>query len=303
MGRPRRRVGVGALGLATLLVLPGLVAAGSVAAQPPVWIVSDANSQIILFGSVHVLPASLDNKSPDWMPNTVKSALIKAQDVWFELPMDTATTAQVSQLALAKGLLPEGGSLSDQISEAAKERLGRISLRLGFRPDQLDRFQPWLAEASLAVAAFQMEGASGKDGVEQILSRQLGPKVKREAFETPEQQIGFLAGASQEDQLASLEETLRQIDEEPQAYRTLVAAWMAADLATLDAEALQPVRQSTPALYQALIKGRNTRWVQSIRKRLAGRGTTLVVVGVGHLVGPDGVPAQLRALGIAVDGP
>jgi uncharacterized protein YbaP (TraB family) len=28
-----------------------------------------------------------------------------------------------------------------------------------------------------------------------------------------------------------------------------------------------------------------------------------VVVGVGHLIGPDGVPARLRALGYSVTGP
>ena len=29
----------------------------------------------------------------------------------------------------------------------------------------------------------------------------------------------------------------------------------------------------------------------------------IAVVGVGHLIGPDGLPAQLRAKGIRVDGP
>jgi uncharacterized protein len=28
-----------------------------------------------------------------------------------------------------------------------------------------------------------------------------------------------------------------------------------------------------------------------------------VIVGVGHLIGPDGVPARLRALGYSVTGP
>jgi uncharacterized protein YbaP (TraB family) len=37
--------------------------------------------------------------------------------------------------------------------------------------------------------------------------------------------------------------------------------------------------------------------------RLKGHGHTVVVVGIGHLIGPDGVPARLRALGYSVTGP
>ena len=291
------RIGLSAgLGLVLLLAQPVL-------AQPPVWIVKDKNSRMILFGSVHVLPAGPQGQAPGWMPPALSLALTKAQDIWFELPFDPAAAAQVSQLAMAKGMLPPGQSLSSQISPEGRERLTRIALRVGFRPDQLDRFQPWLAEASLAVAAFQLDGASGKDGVEQILSARLGPKVARKAFETPQEQIGFLASASPAEQLASLEETLRQIDEEPEAYRDLVQAWMDADLASLDREALEPVRNLTPGLYQTLIRQRNLNWTQTLRKRMAGRGTTVVVVGVGHLIGPDGLPAMLRAQGFSVEGP
>jgi hypothetical protein len=78
---------------------------------------------------------------------------------------------------------------------------------------------------------------------------------------------------------------------------------MKGDLETLDREALQPVRRLTPGIYQGLIRQRNLNWAQTLRKRMAGRGTTLVVVGVGHLIGPDGLPALLRAQGFAVEGP
>ena len=32
-------------------------------------------------------------------------------------------------------------------------------------------------------------------------------------------------------------------------------------------------------------------------------GSTVIVVGVGHLIGPDSVPALLRARGVKVEGP
>jgi len=48
---------------------------------------------------------------------------------------------------------------------------------------------------------------------------------------------------------------------------------------------------------------RNAAWIVQILHRLAGSGHTVVVVGAAHLLGPDGLPAHLRALGYSVDGP
>ncbi len=287
-----------------VMALVGLtVMASPVQAKPPVWVVKDHDSRIVLFGSIHVLPATSDGQAPDWLPPSLARDLAAAQDVWFELPIDPSTAAQVSHLAMARGLLPRGQTLSDRLSILGRDRLARIAARAGFRVDQLERFQPWLAEATISVAVFQHEGASGKDGVEQILSARLGPDVVRNAFETPQAQIGFLASASLSEQVASLEETLRQIDEDPLAYKKLVAAWMAGDLAALDREAIEPVRTLTPGLYQVLIRHRNERWVNRLRQRMFGKGTTVVIVGVGHLIGQDGLPAMLRAQGFKVEGP
>jgi len=281
-------------------VIGGLVAllAGSSLAQPPVWIVRDADSEMVIFGSVHILPADLD-----WQPPVLSAALARADDVWFELPIDMATQSRVSELALDKGLLAKGAHLSDKLSVAGRARLARVSTRAGIRSDQLERFRPWLAEATLSVAALQSQGAWAHDGVEQVLSAGLDVKVERRAFETPEQQINILANVSEAEQMSSLEETLRRMDQEPDTYEALLASWMAADLVALEREALQPIRQLTPTLYKTLILDRNLRWVEVLKQRMDGRGRTVIIVGVGHLLGKDGVPERLRRLGYRVEGP
>lgn len=272
--------------------------AGPSLALPPVWIVKDADSELVLFGSVHVLPARLD-----WQPSRLRSALGKADDVWFELPIDPATQSRVAQIALEKGLLPKGVCLSQKLSVAGRARLDRVAVRAGIRPEQLEAFKPWLAEASLSVADFHQQGARPQEGVEQVLSAQLSADVQRRAFETPDQQIEFLANVSEAEQIASFEDTLRRMDEEPDAYETLISSWMASDLVALEREALLPIKEQTPKLYKTLIRDRNQRWVEVIRHRLSGHGRTVVVVGVGHLLGKEGVPERLRRLGYRVEGP
>jgi uncharacterized protein YbaP (TraB family) len=253
---------------------------------------------MVIFGSVHILPADLD-----WQPPVLSAALARADDVWFELPIDMATQSRVSELALKKGLVAKGAHLSDKLSVAGRARLARVSTRAGIRPEQVERFRPWLAEATLSVAALQSQGAWARDGVEQVLSMGLALKVERRAFETPEQQIDILANGREAEQMASLEETLRRMDEEPDTYAALLASWMAADLGALEREALQPVRQRTPDLYETLIRDRNLRWVEVLKQRMDGRGRTVIIVGVGHLLGKDGLPERLRRLGYRVEGP
>jgi len=63
------------------------------------------------------------------------------------------------------------------------------------------------------------------------------------------------------------------------------------------------LKAASPVVYDRLITQRNRRWMRVIERRLDGAGKTVVVVGVGHLVGEAGLPAMLRARGYQVEGP
>jgi uncharacterized protein YbaP (TraB family) len=127
--------------------------------------------------------------------------------------------------------------------------------------------------------------------------------AQRRAFETPAEQIAILADASRAQQIASLRQTMQEMEDTPDEFAMLLKAWMAGDVATLDREAIQPLRKASPALYRRLVSERNARWAQVLDQRLKGQGRTVVVVGVGHLVGKGSVPERLRALGYEVEGP
>lgn len=266
-------------------------------AEPPIWTVKDADSTILLFGSVHVLPADLD-----WRPAALDAALAKTDDLWFETDVGGAGATESGLLARRYGTMPGNAGLLEKLSPLGRERLARISDRLGLAPAALDGLRPWLADVTLSVAALAAQGAGVEAGVERTLL-DAAPHAKRKMLESPAEQIAFFAEAPEVEQLASLEDTLRQLDEDPGYYDRLIGAWAAGDLNEIEALGLAPLKTVSPVLYDRLIVERNRRWVEAIRERLAGSGETVIVVGAGHLVGPDGVPALLRAQGIEVDGP
>jgi len=283
---------------AALLALALVAAATAAQARPPVWVVRDADSEMVLFGSIHVLPPDLD-----WKPPALAKALASANDVWFELPIDPASNAETGQLAAQRGMLPAGQTLPALLSREGAARLARVTAAYGLPPGQIDRLQPWYAEVALAWLMLHKFGADAASGVEQQVSGQAPPGAVRRAFETPAEQIALFADAPLAEQTASLEQSLEEMEESPDQMAVLVRDWQAGDLAALDRDALEPLREASPALFARLITARNARWVAALKTRLEGRGKSVVVVGMGHMIGPDGLPAQLRALGYSVEGP
>ncbi len=283
---------------ATLVGLVALMAAGAAQALPPVWVVRDADSEVVLFGSVHILPPGLD-----WEPPALTRALAAADDLWFEIPVDGAADAETSRIAAEAGLLAPDQSLFKLLVPKDAAQLARVAALYGVSPAVLDRLRPWLAEIALAGGAYRKAGADAASGVEKTISAAARPDAERHAFETPAEQVAILSNAPRNEQIASLRQTMEEMETKPDQFGTLVKAWVDGDLAGLDREAIAEMRKAAPTLFKTLVTDRNIRWTKALDDRLKGHGHTVVVVGVGHLIGPGGVPARLRALGYSVTGP
>ncbi len=281
-----------------LLALSAACAPPPAKAQPAVWIVRDHDSEMLLFGSIHLLPPGLD-----WRPQALDEALAKADDLWFELPVDPATEQEAARLAMRLGVLPPGPGLYERLPEDSRLRLGRMAVKYGLPPNVLDQLKPWFAEVMLVTTMVGAQGADIANGVEQQVSATAPPSVRREALETVEDQLSAFDHVPMDEQLASLAYNLQAMEEDPEAFDRLVAIWMNADLAALEAEAVAPLEAVAPALYERLIVARNAAWLAQLQDRLEGSGRTVVVVGAGHLVGEVGLPQRLRALGYEVEGP
>jgi len=288
-----RRVG----GLAAAAVL-ALGVAAPAGARPPVWTIRTHGTTLVLFGSIHLLPSGLD-----WRPPELDAALAGADEVWFELPITAKAGEEAAAVSITRGALPKGKRLSAMMSENDTSRLMQAAVSLHCTPEAIDRMQPWMAELTLSVAEDARSGADASSGVEDQIEALTGRAVARRSFETAPQQIEFLAGAPLKDQIASLNWTVGEIVGDPDSYRRVVDEWMAADLLGLKHDANDPLQRVSPRLYERLIIKRNRTWAGQLTSRLKRPGKVVVVVGIGHLIGPDGLPALLRARGFAVEGP
>jgi len=286
--------------IAVLVLAAGLLlgpAAGPALAQPSVWVVHGEHCTITLFGSIHVLPQGLD-----WEPAALAEALTQADELWFEIPVGQRSEAQAAAEAQARGFLPEGKTLSALLPADDIRRLADFADQHRLSMAKLDRMRPWFVDLLVSSFSYMQDGAGQQDGVEAQLA-QAAPQAARRAFETAAQQVEMVSGAPQDAQIASLESSLREADSDPDEYRRMLDAWLKGDGQEIYQHDVLTLRKDAPDLFRILITERNAAWTRVLAGRLGGTGHVVVVVGAAHLLGPDGLPARLRALGFQVDGP
>jgi uncharacterized protein YbaP (TraB family) len=261
-------------------------------ANPALWVVRDADTTIYLFGTFHLLDGR------PWFNDEVRAAFDASDELVLEaiLPDDPAS---LGPLLLQYAIDPNGRTLSSRLTAEQNAALGRALVAGGMPADAFDRFEPWFAAMTLAVVGAQRLGISGDSGPETILTRAARARaVPIGELEGMEQQIRMLDSIPEPLQLAQLIETLEENDEIAGKLAPMLAAWSAGDVERLAALLNEEEGENGRALHRILFTTRNTNWAGWIQERMSRPGAVFIAVGAGHLAGPDGVQAMLRARGL-----
>jgi uncharacterized protein len=274
-------------------------ATSSALAEPALWKISDPDSAIWLFGSVHILDAGVT-----WRTPAFDEVLSGADEVYFELLLNDEGMATLGRLAMEHGFLPAGTVLSDLLTPDQNKRLDKALADLGMPRLAIEPMQPWMAALTLSTMALTRSGEAGAadfaGGIESELQAEI-PDERERGLETPEEQMDFLSTGTPEEQAAALMQTVDQLDEASVAFGGLVDAWAAGDMDTVHSEVVASVGAIESPEYQTLITERNQRWAATAAKLLGGDVDALIVVGAAHVAGPVGLPAMLDELGFTVE--
>jgi uncharacterized protein YbaP (TraB family) len=279
---------------AILVALAMLCAPPAALAAPKLWKVSDGASTVYLYGSVHALKPTMDWDTPE-----VDAALAQSHELWLEI-VDVDNPSAAQPLVQALGLDP-AHPLRDQLGEKDRVRLTEALKTLGAPEAAVDVMRPWLAATVLEALPLQKAGYDPASGVD-VLMKQAAVKrgVPVKGLETMEQQLHDLADLPPAQQLDLLRSTLDEFPDTLANVDRIVAAWEQGDEALL----ARLTRQDMPdSLYQRLFVDRNKAFAGAIAQQLKSPGVIMVVVGAGHLAGPDSVQAQLRKQGFTVTPP
>jgi len=262
-------------------------------AKPALWKVSDADTTIYLFGTIHLLP-----KGIDWYHGKVESAFEQADELVTEIP--EGAEAEAPALVVRLGMLPSGESLRTQMDADERTKYEAALAGQGLPAEAFDRYQPWFAAVTLATIPLMREGFDPSRGVEAELAERNRKLARpRIGLETLDFQLGLFAGFSHTVQKQYLFEVIDSLPQLKGEIDKMVDAWASGNAIAL-AE-LMNADESSPELIEALIVNRNKTWSAWIRQRLDRPGTVFLAVGAGHLGGAGSVQDQLEMAGLKVE--
>jgi uncharacterized protein YbaP (TraB family) len=238
------------------------------------WKVQRANGPVVwLFGTIHDAGLEL-------VPPAVLAALDTAPRFVSELGTaepDADARRELSFLRTGRGLNFTLGddwyTLRDLLAHSIKE-------------DQLARARPWFALIML-----NNEGTRKPVSMDNQLGDRADDKYKPiDNLEAPETQMRVL------DSIVGVEDLREAIHSHGRLscdYQTLTSTYAAGDLAAIEPMLVVP-RTAEPLLY-----ARNRAWLPKLESYFAAGGA-FVAVGLGHMLGEQGLPALLAKAGYTV---
>ena len=262
-------------------------------AAPALWQVSDGDSKIWLFGSVHLLPPDVE-----WRTEVFDKVLAGADKVYFETDVGPNAATSILARTFEIGMNPLGTTLSSQLPPADADALRAMTAKMELPVGMLQAMKPWLAANTIVSAAAVTAGYDPQSGVDIVLQNEL-PEGRKAYFETGDQQLDFLAGAPQAEQVAMLIDTVGQADQLSGKLDDMVTAW-AAGTPEILADAFFDELAGYEAFAQRLIYDRNNTWLTRIDAMLANNEEDLIVVGAGHLIGDGSVIDLLDKQGFRI---
>lgn len=268
---------------------------GLACADSSVWKAQKGKSIIYLGGTCHLL------RETDFpLPEEFQKAYRASDEVVFETDLDKLQDPLIQQRLLQQATYSDGSTLKNHVSAKTYRELEAYADANGIPLASLSQFKPSMLMVTLTLFELMKMGVT-QQGVDRYFY-ELARKEKKPVgqLETADEQIRFLAsmGEGNEDQLISY--SLKEMKTVREKFEALVEAWRRGDSEKLAAMMLDDLKGQQPKLYQTLILDRNRSWLRSIDGYEKSGKKRLMLVGVGHLVGPDGIIEALKRRGYSV---
>ena len=269
--------------------------------SPALWTLSDEDTTIHIFGTVHLLRPELE-----WRSEAIDEALVSADKVVFEVDMRSeAAQRAIATDFLARGMYSDGRTLTDVLNDEDEAVISEAFDSLGVPIAAMNTFEPWMASVNLGVMQLVNDGYDPESGVETVIEAEAVAAGKSFGYlESISQQADAFDLLPEAEQISILYETALLLKESPRMLDLLVDEWADGDVTGIGSLVANPEGYGfTDAAYESLLVVRNTAWVPQIEAMLDAPGTVFIAVGAGHLAGPDSVITMLRDKGYAIDGP
>lgn len=261
------------------------------ASYPALWEVTgpDGQSEGWLFGTIHALPEDVEWQSP-----RLTQAMGNADMLVVEVA-NLDDGAALSKLFEDMAFDTPSGPIRQRVAPKLREEFDKLLVEARVRRSYFDPMESWAA--ALALAQVAQDGES-ENGVDRTLIREFKGREIVE-LEGAQAQLSIFDRLPEKEQRDLLNAVLEEAAKYGNESGDLASVWSSGDLEEL-ARVTQRGILSDKELKQALLVDRNAAWTAQLENLFSAKERPLVAVGAGHLLGPEGLPAQLEKIGYTV---
>lgn len=260
------------------------------------WKIDSEYNTVYLLGSIHIL-----RQEDHPLPKLMEDAFYDADALVFEIDLASAKTMGAQYMMLSKATGDGPDTLQTMLTEDTYDIAAKEAAEIGLNIEQLGVFEPWFVALYIDQLKYDQLGFKPEYGVDEYFynrAQQAGKDLH--ALETLEYQIDLFDQLSWPDQEMLLLETFDEIDYYESISQTMVDSWRSGNTTALEEMILEPFEEY-PHLYTKFISERNENWLPQIEGFLQEGDDYLIIVGAGHLVGPNGLTTLLQNEGYSVE--
>ena len=258
------------------------------------WKVTSPTSVTYLLGSIH-----LGSKDMYPLAKEIEDAFAASAIVAVEADVRHVDMAKMQSAVMAKGLYPAGETLWDHITPDTRKKLDQFGQKYDFPVANLAPLKPWVVSLTISTLPMLKAGMDPSLGIDMYFLNKSDNKRVVE-IESADWQISLLSGFPDDLQEKFLTSSLEEGIDMQENLKRLREAWSAGDADKLDAVTRESTK--TPEkITRALLQDRNPHMADAAEKFLKGKEQAFVIVGAAHMVGKDGVVADLRRRGYKVE--
>jgi len=265
-------------------------------AESSVWKAQKGSSVIYLGGTCHIL-----RESDYPLPPEFDTAYKASDTVVLEADLGKLQDPATQKLMLEKTMYTDGSTIDKHLSARTYNELRTYCEANNIPLMALSKLKPSMFMITLTFMEFIKMGVT-EQGVDQFFYNQAKKDKKPvEGLETVDEQINYITsmGDGNEDEFVTY--SIKDLKTIKQQFNVLAEAWRKGDAKRLDQLMVEELKTKQPKLYKKLITDRNRNWLPLIDAYQKSPRTEFILVGVGHLVGPDGVVEALKKKGYTVE--
>lgn len=275
--------------LLALLIAHRAVAAREPAPRPPLRLFTRRQARVYLLGFG-------ESRDESWATPQLRRAFQASADLWLEVSHDPGTEPDAASKREQLSQTSAGRTFFEVLEPEVRARAREYCALLDIPLEKIEKQRPWSAFYTINGAWWSRHPPSYEaQNPDETLAKWAREQGKPIRYEMPSQLdfARFMAAMPDEAQSQYITFLLDFLDDQRAGRNSGEFRWIDGD-SSAGERAVDRMRTRTPDLYRIMQARRNAWWAKTIDGLLEGGGTHFVGIGQMHVLGPDGIPAQLR---------